>query len=221
MEERIMDQVGALLDRPKFYYNIDGLGELSGGLMFLGIALLLSLPADSVWHKISWFILLGLTLAIPHGIKAIKTHITYPRTGFVEYRKSDRRRTSVIGGMAGALIPLGLFVAMRHRWEIATLASLAGLILAAAYAYRVARAVRWKWIVACAIALGSIVIGFLPADVLAAMANDSLVTHPLRARLGGTIVVSFIAYGAMLMISGGISLWLYLRNTHPQAQEEQ
>jgi hypothetical protein len=216
-----MDLLGNLLDRPRLYYNIDGLGELGGGVMFLGIALLLSLPSDSVWHKISWFILLGLALAVPHGIKAIKTHITYPRTGFVEYRRSDRRRTSVIAGMAGALIPLGLIIAIRHYWDITTPASLAGLILAAAYAYRVARAVRWKWIVACAIALGSIVTGFLPADVLAAMANDSLVTHPVRAKLGGTIVVSFMTYGAMLLISGGISLWLYLRHTQAPPQEGQ
>jgi hypothetical protein len=65
------------------------------------------------------------------------------------------------------------------------------------------------------------VTGFLPADVLAAMANDSLVTHPVRAKLGGTIVVSFMTYGAMLLISGGISLWLYLRHTQAPPQEGQ
>jgi hypothetical protein len=39
-----MDQLGNLLDRPRLYYNIDGLGELGVGVMFLGTALLLSLP---------------------------------------------------------------------------------------------------------------------------------------------------------------------------------
>jgi hypothetical protein len=214
-----MDQVGNLLARPRLYYNIDGLCELGGGVLFLGIALLLSLPANSVWHKVSWFLFLGLALAIRYVIEAIKTHITYPRTGLVEYRRSDWRRTSIISAVVAALILVGLFVAVRRQWDITALASLAGLVFAGAYAYNIARAVRWKWIVACAIALGSVAISFVPADVLAAMANDSLVTHPVLAKLGGMMVVSFLTYGAMLLISGSISFWFYLRHTQAPPQE--
>ena len=36
-----MDQVRNLLDRPRLYYNIDGLGDLGGGVMCLGFALIL------------------------------------------------------------------------------------------------------------------------------------------------------------------------------------
>ena len=67
-----MDQVGHLLERPRLYYNIDGLGEVGGGVLSLGIALLLSLPANSVWHKISWFLFFGLALSIRYVIEAIK-----------------------------------------------------------------------------------------------------------------------------------------------------
>ena len=38
-----MDPVGDVLNRPRLYYNIDGLGELGGGVLALGIALFLSL----------------------------------------------------------------------------------------------------------------------------------------------------------------------------------
>ena len=216
-----MDQLGNLVDRPRLYYNIDGLVELGGGLMFLGIALLLSLPVNSVWHRISWFVFLGLASTIHYGTKAIKTRITYPRTGFVEYRRDERRRTSIVSGIAAALIVLGLGTAARGHWDTATLASLVGLIFAAAYAYRLGRAVRWKMAFAGAIALASIAIGFLPADFLAAMANDSLVTHPFLAKFGGTLVVSFMTYGAMLLVSGGISFWFYLRHTPAPAREGQ
>ena len=216
-----MDQLGNLVDRPRLYYNIDGLVELGGGLMFLGIALLLSLPVNSVWHRISWFVFLGLASTIHYGTKAIKTRITYPRTGFVEYRRDERRRTSIVSGIAAALIVLGLGTAARGHWDTTTFASLIGLIFAAVYAYRLGRAVRWKWAVAGAIALASIAIGFLPADFLAAMANDSLVTHPFLAKFGGTLVVSFMTYGAMLLVSGGISFWLYLRHTPAPAREGQ
>ena len=216
-----MDQVGNLLDRPRLYYNIDGLGELGGGVLSLGVALLLWLPANSVWHKISWFLFLGLALALRYVIEAVKTHITYPRTGFVEYRRSERRRTSIISAVVAALIPAGLFLAIRRHWDITAFASLAGLVFAAAYAYNIARAVRWKWVVVCAIALGSMAISFFPAEVLAAMAHDSLVTHPVLAKLGGVMVVSFLTYGAMLLISGGISFWFYLRHTQAPPQEGQ
>ena len=216
-----MDQVGDLLDRPRLYYNIDGLGELGGGVLSLGIALLLSLPANSVWQKVSWFLFLGLAVAIRYVIEALKTHITYPRTGFVEYRRSDRRRTSVISAVVAALIPVGLFVLVRRHWDITALASLAGFVFAAVYAYHIARTVRWKWAVACAIALGAIAISFFPADVLAAVAHDSLVTHPVLAKLGGTMVISFLTYGAVLLISGGISFWFYLRHTQAPRQDGQ
>jgi len=145
-----MDQLENLLDRPRPYYNIDGLVELGGSVMCLG-----------------------------------------------------------------------LFVAARRHWDITTPASLIGIVFAAAYAYGIARAVRWKWVVVCAMTLGSLVIAFLPAETLGTLANDSLTTHPVRAKLVGTILLSLMIYGAMLLISGGISFWLYLRHTQAPAQESQ
>jgi hypothetical protein len=220
-----MDQVGNLLDRPRLYWNIDGVAELGGGIMSLGIALLLLVdahsPEDSLWHHLSFLFFVALILGIYYGVPAIKTHITYPRTGFVEYRRAERRRISIIATVAGALIPVALVVAVRRHWDITTPAALIGLVFAAAYSYQIARAAHWKWAIASAIALGSIVIAFLPASFLAALANDSLVIHPVQAKLWGTIIVSFMAYGSMLLISGSISFWLYLRHTQTPGQEGQ
>jgi len=61
------------------------------------------------------------------------------------------------------------------------------------------------------------VIGLGPADVLAAIANDSLVTQAVGARLGGTIVFSLMLYGTRLLLSGGISFWFCLRHTQAPA----
>jgi hypothetical protein len=218
-----MDQVGNLLDRPRLYYNIDGLGELGGSVMCLGFALLLWLtmhsPADSVWHRISLFPFVGLMLLIHYGTKAVKTRITYPRTGFVEYRR--RWHTSAIAAAAGALATAGLAVAFRRHWDISMPASLTGFAFAAACAYHFARAVRWKWVIVSGMAVASFVIAYLPADVLIALGSDSSMAHPDRAKLGGTILLSLMVYGTMLLISGGISLWLYLRHTQAPAQEGQ
>ena len=220
-----MDQVGSLLDRPRFYYNIDGMAELGGSVTCLGYALLLWLQthssANSVWHRISIFAFVGLMLVIHYGTKAIKTHITYPRTGFVEYRKRYRRLTTIIAGALAALVPVGLVIGSRRHWDITTPASLMGLVFAAAYAYQIARPVRWKWVVVWAMTLGSLMIAFLPVDVLGALANDSSAAHPVRAKLAGTTLLSLMIYGTMLLISGGISFWLYLRHTEAPAQEDQ
>ena len=123
--------------------------------------------------------------------------------------------------MLGALVSLGLVIAARRHWDISTAAFLAGLVFAAAYAYNIARAARWKWVVVSAIALGSLVITFLPAGILGTLANDSLVTHPVRAKLVGAVVVSLMTYGTVLLISGCISFWLYLRHTQTPARESQ
>ena len=218
-----MDQIGDLLDRPRLYYNIDGLGELGGSVTCLGFAVLLWLlihsPADSVWHRISFFAFVALMLLIHYGTKAVKTRITYPRTGFVEYRR--QQQTAAIAAALGALAAAGLGVVFRRHWDISMLASLAGLVFAAAYGYHFARAVRWKWVIAGAMAAASLAIAFLPADVLGALGSDSSAAHPDRAKLGGTILISLMVYGTMLLISGGISLWLYLRHMPVPAQEGQ
>jgi hypothetical protein len=224
-----MDQIGKLLDRPRLYFNIDGLGELGGGVLCLGFALVLSLmmrwPAHSFWHQISLFAFFGLALLIRYGTKAVKTRITYPRTGFVEYRRGDRRRNSIIAAVLGALIVLGLWVAVRRHWDITTPASLTGLVFglvfAAAYGYHFVRAVRWKWVIVGAIAVASLVIAFLPADVLRALGSELPVVLPDRAKPLGILLLNLVAYGTILSISGGISLWLYLRHTHFPAQEGQ
>ena len=220
-----MDQVGSILDRPKFYGNIDGVAELGGSVLCLGYALLLWLQihssASSVWHRMSLVAFVGLILVIHYGTKAIKTHITYPRTGFVEYRRRNRRLTGIIAVALGALVPVGLIIASRRHWDITTPASLIGLVFAAAYAYQIARPVRWKWVVVWAMALGSLVIAFLPADVLGVLANDSSAAHPVGAILAGTTLLSLMIYGTMLLISGGISFGLYLSHTEAPAQEGQ
>ena len=216
-----MDQVRNLLDRPRLYYNIDGLGDLGGGVMCLGFALILWLlmrsPADSVWHQISVLVLFGLALLIRYGTKAVKTRITYPRTGFVEYRK---RQTQVIAAAGGVLATAGMAMVFRQHWDISMVACLTGLAFAAAYGYYFARAVRWKWVIVGTMAVASLVTAFLPADILGDLGSE-VPAHPDRAKLLGTILLSLMVYGVLLLISGGVSLWLYLRHTQPLAQEGQ
>jgi hypothetical protein len=221
-----MDQLGSLLDRPKAYSNVDGVGELGMGFMCLGYALMgwlqVATPQNSVWNRIyTFWIFLGLMCTTIHyGSKAIKKRITYRRTGFVEYRARDTFwRPVMIGLVVSTLASVALFVSLRSHWNLTTLAPLTGLGLAACYAYGFARAVRWKWVVVWVMTFTSLMIAILPADLVGALANHSWITAVFPAKLVGALVFTMMLYGTTLLISGGISFWLYLRRTQAPPQE--
>jgi|WetSurMetagenome_2_1015567.scaffolds.fasta_scaffold114327_3 hypothetical protein len=220
-----MDQINKMLDRPKQYYNIDGVGELGIGFMLLVFGLLLSMqlnaPKGSLWHSMYTFnICVGLMCLIIHfGSKAIKKHITYPRTGFVQYRKRGK-----VWGMLSAMVisalTVGLIFALRERLDTTTPVLLLGLLFAASYAYGIARAVRWKWAVSWMMLLGSLTIAILPPDLLEALHNSEL-PPVLPLKLVVAIMLVFILCGVLSTISGGISFWFYLRHTQAPAQDNQ
>ena len=122
-------RVESMMERPKFSTNnIDGVGELGMGFMLLvfcaaGVVadqlaakchLASNVCVRSVWVRADgrW--------CIHYGSKAIKTHITYPRTGFVEYRKRKARWWSAFDRCGGvtALVAAGLAFAARSHWGI-------------------------------------------------------------------------------------------------------
>jgi hypothetical protein len=128
-----MNQAESLLSRPKLYYNIDGVGELGMGFMCLGFALLQWLqvhtPEDAIWHQM-WVSVIYMVVMISilrYGSEAIKSHITYPCTGFVEYRTRDGVWTAIAAALlAPAFVALVVLVNRRH-WDLTTPALLAGL----------------------------------------------------------------------------------------------
>ncbi len=229
-----MERIERLLERPKFYNNVDGVGELGTGFMMLGFALLTCLqvhsPESAIWHKMYMFILwIGAMTAIIHyGSKAIKERITYRRTGFVEYRKRNRIWPAVIAFFVSALVAAGLAFAVRARWEIGDQrlgltapVALIGLLFAVAYGYGIARSVRWKWTVVAVIALCSVVIAMLPAAWAGAIVGSPSNAGPFSSGTVGAWLLTMLAYGAILIISGAISFVLYLRHTQPPAESSE
>lgn len=219
-----MSDVGSLLSRPKEYYNVDGVGELGIGFMCLSYSLLAWLqmhsPPSAVWHQIyACAIYVAVMLAVIHyGSKAIKEHITYPRTGFVQYRKSSRVWTAVAAGGFAVIATLGLSFAARRHWQISMPGSVVGLLFALTY-IRFARTARWKWAAFWVMVAGALIIAALPTELLEAFTNHKSLTSAVPPKAVGAYWLTFIVYGVVLMISGGISLWLYLRQTQPPAQE--
>ena len=220
-----MDQLRSYLERPKLYANVDGVGELSMGFMCLSYALFAWLeahaPQNSAWHQTYAFLIYvaAMVSVIHYGSRAIKNRITFPRTGFIDYRPRDKYWVPM--AMAAGITTLlgaGLHLAVRRHWEISVPGSLMGLVFAAAY-IRLARTVRWKWAVFCVMLAATLVIAALPEDLAESVVNHKGLTSAVPAKTVGAYWLTFAAGGAVFLISGGISFWLYLRHTQAPEQE--
>ncbi|SPF33021.1 membrane hypothetical protein [Candidatus Sulfopaludibacter sp. SbA4] len=222
------DPAGIYAKHPLWYNNIDGVGELGMGFMLLGLGLLgwlgIHAPKGTFWNQgYANLIFLGVMSAVIHyGNKAIKQRITYSRTGFVEYRKRDTVwRPMILGALFAILFSFVLKEALRPHRDLKTLAAVViGLLFTGSYAYSIARTVRWKWMVVPVLALGFLTIALLPADLVEAVANHSRASGMPPALLG-ICLLSFLFYGAVLLVSGAISFSLYLRHNQPPAEEAQ
>ena len=192
--------------RPKRYENIDGTLEMYFGVMFLGFALVdylqSMLPADSIWIGKNWHQLVFMPVLLTvlgigwWGIKAVKRHITYPRTGYVVLNTNTWRVRLVvfIGASVSTALTFAVFYGLRR--SASSLRHMTDLILyEAPYVgfVLVWRDHPWKWFVALFMALG-----------LAALHDQSRST--------------MLFLGLTWLASGGITLYLYIRRTQPPAQ---
>jgi hypothetical protein len=221
-----MDDVQALLNRPKFYYNIDGVGELAVGVMGMGYLLLFWLqvhsPLHSFWNKLYPLVIYValMSLGLHYGTKAVKQRITYPRTGFVSYKKSMAFWPAVFSITVASVTAFGFLTLLRHGVDSTTPACLiGGLFFAVCYGYGMARAVSWKWLVAWGIVLAAVVVAFLPGRILVSLTGDSWTARYFDAKLVGAFLLYWMALSMLLLISGGISFFLYLRHTQAPAQD--
>lgn len=112
MEDRLLD----VEQRVRRYWYSDGIAELSSGGMFILLGLYFGIQGYFGGNSIVGVILqVSLALLMVGGIfgvrwlvNTLKTRLTYPRTGYVEYRANEedaRRRRYVV-------IAVGLMVAI-------------------------------------------------------------------------------------------------------------
>lgn len=219
-----MEQIESLLKRPALYCNIDGVWELGMGALGMGYFVLIWLQThssvNSIWHSMwTLFVYVGiLSAGLYFGTKFIKTRITYPRTGFVSYRKSSAVWVFIIAFLVAALVALSAYTFSNRPMGAATPAFLiASLVFVSMYVYRVVLAAHWKWIVAGILTISAVIVAFLPASVLASIAGHS--APPGFAQIGGAFLLLCFAWSTISLISGGISLYIYVRHTPSPGSE--
>jgi hypothetical protein len=208
------------MDRPRRYENVDGTGEMAMGVMMLSFALVgyLSsvLPEGALWRKngLATFEILPIIFipiwAFQHwGVKAIKRHFTWPRTGYVAYRRGGKFwwKAAVVC-FAGVVLGAGgvCLTVLARRFHAMSLERAVYLaILLAAYAFSVLRSGTehaWKGLVVIFMALGLIAIALV-------VPGDAVQLFPPVA----------LFLGLVWLGSGVATLYLYIRHTQPRAPE--
>ena len=191
-------QIDDYVKRPIRYQNIDGLGELTLGILLIVIApldLFKEAASSGFWHY--WIVILiclvALLTALRYVRRALRARITYPRTGYVRYR----RTMPWIAGVTGAAFAFGIGFGLRHLapnfsaegWMPLVSSALWGLL----YALMTQMDAAWRWIVLIAL------VAVPPA----------IATLPLSRLWLNTL--PYLAQGVIFSLSGAITLTLYLR----------
>ncbi|MFB0533351.1 MAG: hypothetical protein ACETWR_00040 [Anaerolineae bacterium] len=140
------NDIDKVIQRAHRYWYEDGLAEIATGWMFVlcGLFLLMMRLVRPGW-PLACIVAVTFTslvafggLAVSRAVKAVKNRITYPRTGYVSYRRpeSNRRRRIAAAGVGIALWVLGivLSIAGAPAWLV-SMPMVEGLIIGAGLVY--------------------------------------------------------------------------------------
>jgi len=208
------DQLHQIARRTERYWFEDGIWEIGFGLIFALLALFYWITSLSDWTGPRSFILLILQMGVFIGalfimgrvVKTLKERITYPRTGYVAYRRPEPRtrlRKALVAGLVAALI--GAFVSVISSLQVMEnrLPLITGAILAVALAII---GYRFNLLRMYLLALLCIVLGY---GLSLANLAEPLITP-----------VFFGSYGLLIFLSGLLTLLIYITRTRPAGEEE-
>jgi hypothetical protein len=198
------------------YWNVDGLAEVYTGCFFLLVPLL-----NFIWQHASiaptWLALGGpavltCSVAVRRAIIiVIRRRLTYPRTGYVSLRR-PRRGKEVFGIVLILVASLAIFVfmALTTDW-LGGLTAISGLAIGALNIRlgRVMDLPRFYFLGALSIAAGA----------LLGLAEPTFVAFFPMEGAGEVFAYLFGIIGAGYLITGGITLWKYLREYPAPSQE--
>ena len=206
--------VDSIIRRTQRYWYTDGLAEITVGLIFVvlsGYFLIQAWTRDvslnPVLANLGLLAILVLVLWLfRSALQAIKARLTYPRTGYVASPRMWNGSIWQRYGLTAWLIVvcLSLFVLTFHSptppsWLPLMTGTAAGLtVIFLSYRFRLLRFA----ILACALVLvGALVAYINPGDPFAAS-------------------LSSVADGVCFIISGGVTLFRYLRSTQPLTEAD-
>ena len=198
--------------RPKQYWNADGLPDLLFGFVWIiwGIGFLLPelLPAGKLRSYYSWASLALLVVsgyAADWAIKKLKQRLTFPRTGYVEWRKPGTAvRVAVMILAAAVAAGTALLASHGKEWGIADYAPPAlALFFALGYLF----AAIWHKLPHL---LFSSALSLVLAGIIARMRLD----------LHQAWVLFLLCLGVLSCLVGFIRLRIFMRQNQQQQESE-
>jgi hypothetical protein len=191
----------AITKRTERYWFEDGIWEICFGLvnmLLAGFYLLAGrLEAAGEWLvALQMLVIVGAFLGMGRLVKLLKERITYPRTGYVAYRKpapSARVKRAVLTGLLALLMAGIVGAAATVRLMRNTTALVAAILLAGALVYLGYRFSLPRLYLTAGLTVG---LGFVFA----------LLALPDSAATAGF----FGAFGLLVTLSGGAALAAYL-----------
>ncbi len=203
------DSIKEITKRTQRYWYEDGIWEIGFGAINLLLGLFYLLVAPINWVGPLSFVLVLLQVGVVLGafriinrlVTLLKERITYPRTGYVAYRKpasiSRLKRaiyTALIAGGIGALVgALETIPSAQNRTALVMAIVYAAVLIYFGFRFSLARMYA---VVALVILWGYWISRFALTDL-----------YSSAAFFGGV--------GALILASGFITLLLYLRRTQP------
>ncbi|RPI33584.1 MAG: hypothetical protein EHM70_05575 [Chloroflexota bacterium] len=197
------DNLDDVVERPRRYWKEDGLAELVIGTLFLLAALLFYIQTLSAAGSIGRalidvlipLLLVGMYLGSKRLVEMIKSRLTYPRTGYVAYRRPERKhsRLAIAVALTATLLITGVVFAVGPQ-ALQWIPLLDGVLLGIIFIFIGQGAVRFS--------------------VLAAVSLLSGIALALQ-QVGGYLghAAFFGLAGLALIVSGGLTLWSYLYRT--------
>jgi hypothetical protein len=187
------------------YWYTDGLAEIASGIIFalLGVFFLVqSLDPHGLMALLSAVILPVVLIAgmllMRRMISVGKERLTYPRTGYVAYRRQRKSRRWAAGVMAMFTSLLLVVFQQRVAWSMSWLLLLEGLAIGAGLAYPAYRFGLAR---------------FYALALLAILVAAGAALKVTDIELGNAFF--FGAMGVGLLSSGGVTLVTYLQSTRP------
>ena len=216
-----MEQPDPLKDvtrRTERYWYEDGLWEISFGLVYAALAGYYILVQRLGWFRLvgpislispflQVFEMLGIFWVGGRLVKYLKEHITYPRTGYVSYRKpakQSRIRRIFLAGAISAVVAavvavMASFSTLQNQMPLIISLPMAGALVYLGYRFNLAR----MFVIATLMVVSGYVVSMLSLD-------EDIV-----------IALFFGTLAALLIVSGLITFALYLLRTKPAASMEE
>lgn len=201
--------IDEITKRTQRYFYEDGIWEIGFGLVNFLLAAFFLIASSIDWvgplalviALLQMGVVVGSYLLINRVVRYLKERITYPRTGYVSYRKPAARarlkRIGITALISCSLAALVSIIATIRMMENA-MPLVIGIMMAAALVYL---GVRLNFLRLYFIAGFVLVLGYLL----------SLVSLPSMKSTS----VFFGGLGLLLIVSGGLTLLDYMRRTRP------